>query len=39
MKIVGILQKIVEIYRLKKILFCVYKMIEITKETWEKDGE
>ena len=26
-------------HRLKKVfLFCVYKMVEITKETWGKNG-
>ena len=33
-----IVKKIVEMHRLKKniFLFCVYKMVEITKETWKK---
>ena len=36
MKIVGILEKIVEMHRFKNIhifLFCVYKMVESTKAT------
>ena len=41
MKIVGILEKIIEMHRfLKKylFLFCVYKMVEIAKETWEENS-
>ena len=40
MKIVGILEKIVEMHRFKKyiFLFFVCKMVEITKETWGKNG-
>ena len=39
MKIVEILEKIMEMHRFKKyifFLFCVYKMVEITNETWKK---
>ena len=39
-KIVEILEKIMEMHRFKNIymlLFCVYKMVEITKETWGKN--
>ena len=37
-KIVGVLEKIVEIHGFKKkiVLFCVYKMTDISKKTWEK---
>ena len=41
MKIVRILKKIVRIHKLKKnyiFLFCVYKMVEITRETWGQNG-
>ena len=40
MKIVGILEKILEMHRFKKIyifLFCVYKMVDISTETFAKN--
>ena len=37
---IGILEKIVKIHNLKKniIIVCVYKMVEISTETWKKCG-
>ena len=40
-KIVEILKKTAEMHRFKQkniFLFCVYKMVEITRETWERNG-
>ena len=38
MKIVGILEKIVEMHRLKKIFcVCVYKIVDISAETFTKN--
>ena len=41
MKIAEILEKTVKMNRFKNIyifLFGIYKMVEITKETWKKNG-
>ena len=38
MKIVEILEKIVEMHRIFFFNFCVYKMVEIIKEAWGRNG-
>ena len=37
-KIVEILEKIVKIHNLKIFFVCVYKIVEISAETWKKCG-
>ena len=38
-KIIGVLEKIMEIHRLKKIFFfCICKIVDINRKTWEQNG-
>ena len=39
MKTIKIWEKLMEMYKIKKLIFCMYEMLEISHETWGWGGD